>query len=294
MAKIDKLDKKKQADILTAHMGLAAEPEKPEKGEGCLSSEELADMAANLCTPEQREKAMEHFSSCQACYDEWVSLCFSMMSMESGSSGKMPLVTIRNLGYVGSALAIAASVVLYINVSRDIDIQEVAPLPPSRDKAIIRTVKPSEQPKAKALRRPPEAVPAPSLGGESSAPARMERQEYSDSLEVQETMADQAVAEEGAVEDLSAGVQEQEEKSAGEISKWLIVVEYGCKTNNSNGPFWQSLYTEGQNLLSGVEAGEGDVLRQVLQLLPESDQVSDVTEQCGKILSLLAEQGKKQ
>lgn len=301
MAKTEKLDQKKKGDILTAHMGLAAEQETPEKekGEGCLSSEELADVAANLCTPEQRKKAMEHFSSCQVCYDEWVSICFSLMSVETGSSGKTPLVTVRNLGYLGSALAIAASVMLYINISGDIPMQEVVPRPPVQDKSSVRTVPPTETSKAKAFHHTPEAAPAPSVVGESNAPAKVERRaaqqqskEYTDSVRESEVMADQSVAEEGDAKELKGGLDS--DKNAQAISKWLIVVEYGCKTGNSDGPFWQTLYGEGQSLLAAADTNQAPFLKRVIELLPKSEEASQIKEQCAPILSLLAEQGKTQ
>ncbi|WP_163335855.1 hypothetical protein [Desulfopila sp. IMCC35008] len=301
MAKSEKLNQKKQSDLLTAHMGLAAEQEKQEreKSEGCLSSEQLADVAANMCTPEQREKAMEHFSSCQVCYDEWVSICFSLMSVETGSSGKTPLVTVRNLGYLGSALAIAASVMLYINISRDIPMQEMVPRPPVQDKSPVQTVPPAEKAKAKALHRPPEAAPAPSVVGESNVPGKMERRavqsqsrEFTDSVPESEVMADQSFAEEGAAEELNSGLQGDNHAEA--VSKWLIVVEYGCKTGNSGAPFWQTLYDDGQTLLAGADTSQAALLERVIELLPNSEETSRVKEQCGPILSILAEQGKTQ
>lgn len=294
MAKIEKLDEKKQSDILAAHLGLAAETEKPEKekGEGCLSSEELADVAANLCTPEQREKAMDHFSSCQACYDEWVSICFSLMSVENGSSGKTPLVTVRNLGYLGSALAIAASVMLYINISGDMPIQEVAPLPPAQEKSSVQTVQPARPGKAKATHVPPEAAPAPSASVERRAVPL--KKEYTDTAPESEAMVDLSVAQEERPAELKGAIQEQDENHAEALSKWLIVVEYGCKTGNTDGLFWQTLYEEGQTLLADADANQADFLRQVMQRLPDSEVVSRVKEQCGPLLSLLAEQGKTQ
>ncbi len=83
---------------------------------GCPSKEELADMAANLCSAEQRKKLEEHFASCKTCYNDWVALCFQMAAMSRGVSERKSLTTIRVLGCLCFVGALVFCIVVFLMI----------------------------------------------------------------------------------------------------------------------------------------------------------------------------------
>jgi len=81
---------------------------------GCLTPEQLADVATNHCTSEERKAALAHLAICQKCYDAWVGVSLSLVAMESGlgRQKKRSLLSLRNMMYLGSAVAVAAGAML--------------------------------------------------------------------------------------------------------------------------------------------------------------------------------------
>lgn len=118
MAKIEKLDDYRKGDRLTTHPALG-EVEQSQVAGGCLSSDQLADVAAGYCSAEERKAALLHFRSCSTCFNAWVAISFSLAAMESGSplKKKTPAaIFFRGLVFLVIAFAVAASVVLFVNV----------------------------------------------------------------------------------------------------------------------------------------------------------------------------------
>jgi len=113
MATTARIDDPEQGKRLTARPGPAAAERQPADGD-CLTPEQLADVATNHCTPEKRKAALAHIGGCRECYDAWVRLSLSLLAMEDGlERGKKPLLSLRNLGYLVSAVAVAVCVVVF-------------------------------------------------------------------------------------------------------------------------------------------------------------------------------------
>ena len=53
---------------------------------GCLTSEQLADIATSHCTAEERARAICHFRDCRSCYDAFVTMSFTLAAMERGEA----------------------------------------------------------------------------------------------------------------------------------------------------------------------------------------------------------------
>ena len=273
MADIEKLDEKRSRDRLTAHLGLAAGEtgEVGEAGEGCLTREELASMAANVCTPEEREKALAHFSVCQRCYNDWVALCFSLAAMERGS-GRMPLMTVRNLAYVGSALAIAACVVLFFNINRDVDLLQVGPGTPRVEQRTLESAAP--QPTQQPEKEQEE--------GEPSRSNEIEKMKM-------ETTRGEDQHEDPAAAPTAGGMSAARTATTLPYVSWLRLVEENCQGGNVNPAFWQMLLGEGQRIAAA--GAEEPLLASLLAMMATMEDAEQVERQCSSILTLLAEQG---
>ncbi len=88
------------------------------KQRDCPGKEELADMAAGLCSSEQRENIKQHFTTCKTCYEEWMALCFEMAAMGRGSVQKTSLRTFtRILGCLGLVGVVLACVVFFFTIA---------------------------------------------------------------------------------------------------------------------------------------------------------------------------------
>jgi len=86
------------------------------RGSSCLSAEVLASLIDGTCSTDEIEQIRGHLSSCEICYDQWLTLSsikLGTLSSSRTTAGKKTKI----YGYIGSALALAASVVVFINVT---------------------------------------------------------------------------------------------------------------------------------------------------------------------------------
>lgn len=307
-----KLDEKRLQDELTAHLGLAAADKgKAAAGEDCYSPDQLADIAANVCTEEQKEKALAHFAECQRCYDDWVAACFSLAAMDRTYSRPGFVLTFRNLSYIGSALAIAASVVLFLNISGDKDLRQAGP-----------EVQVQMQDEAASLPAPAGAEvksgkePVQVVEGERAAeqPARS----AADGARLEKTAAS------GVEESFSGGTVEQDAASGADqsiqmmsakrqvmeagpapnqhLSDWLESVRQGCMAGNKDLAHWAELQRGGQALSetargSGIRLLADEQLTLVVNITEELtriERVDQIEASCERIQRLVAQAKEKE
>jgi hypothetical protein len=308
MAKIEKLDEKRNGDKLTAHIGLGAEKESEPVG-ACLTPDELADVATNHCSPEQRKAALAHFSSCQKCYNGWVAISFSIAAVHRGEpQPRRSLGSLRNLTYLGSAFAIAASVVVFLNV-RDVPMERqlLAPQVESAKKVESAVVRQSPA-RARIEKNNVQQKSVPSAPKPVAQELKMERRSSSFRTSAvtdaegggalpenqKDTVAEMRVEPESATESMAAdsGVQLHEDL---DLSAWLATVEEACTSPQASGEAlagWQKLVQQGEILL----AETGDLpgrqqLKGVVELLRGITSPVEEAEQCRRIRALLAEGG---
>lgn len=287
MAKIENIDEKRDGDRLAAHLALAVNQE-AKKPEGCLSADQLADMAAHLCTPEERKAAIAHFAECRDCYDEWIAVSLSLVAMDEGSRGwQRPALTIRRLGYIGSALAIAASVVVFINIYRDQSallmtepparLEQVQQAEPQGERLQKSKVGGGASPEELAEEKK-EAVhsPAPVVRKQMSMPKSAAPEVMSRESE-QFTAADQSDRAAPADNDLA-------DMAADPLTAWFARVEQGCRDRQLSAQGWRELGDAGMKLIAGSRYNPAQ-LRTLAELV--GNQGSG--EQCGRIMTFLAE-----
>ena len=99
-----------ETDRLVAQLALAATGRRPEPP--CLTDKELADLASGRLQPSQRQKALAHLADCEGCYEAWR----AVQSVSHLEKKQLRLLQPRYLKWWGSALAIAASVVIFVQL----------------------------------------------------------------------------------------------------------------------------------------------------------------------------------
>lgn len=276
MADIHNLDDQRKKDTLTAHIALGAE--EAEEGVGdCLTPEQLTDIAVGGCTAEEKERALAHFSNCKKCYDAWVAISFSIAAVHRGSSRPTrSFGTVRNLTFLGSAFAIAASVVVFLNLKDGPLVQQVAS-PPAMEQA------PAPAP-APASTRPSPGVKA--QAGRQSEPTMILMH------------ADEEAGTGAQMATGGSGPEENELLQLSEpvsVAQWLAIVKEACMQPGQREPLlWESLAEQGANL----DIPEGSVpikekIKFISALLTAAGH-SSAEQHCPSILALLAEEGVKE
>ncbi len=103
-----------RAEQAVALLALAADKE---AGPGpCLTADEMAMLVDGGCEKEDLARFRHHLGNCGKCYEEW----FGLKKMQGGGSGRgriFRLSRFQKYSYIGSALAAAASVVVFLNIT---------------------------------------------------------------------------------------------------------------------------------------------------------------------------------
>lgn len=313
MAKITKLDDQREGDRLAAYLALAAteQPEAasghPETESGCLSADQLADVAAGCCSAEERKAALAHFSSCRKCYNAWVAVSLSLAALESGSQGrKRSSGTIRGLAYLGSAFAVAASVVVFLNI-RNTALETGMTTPAPSKKESFQQVPAERREKAvklleknddKNLVKPP-APPAAMKKSDTSSeqPSAAAREE----MEGERRSAGESAAHPAAEAQIappSAGTAGMAADSVGQAggesaAAWLSRVEIVCRDRSylGNLSVWNALQAEGGRILeTKSDAARLPLLTAIARIMKVTDEPAEVEGQCRRIFELIAKE----
>ncbi len=308
MAKIEKFEEKRQGDKLTAHIGLGAEKKSEPVGE-CLTPDQLADVATNHCSPEQRKAALAHFSSCQKCYNAWVAISFSIAAVHRGEpKTRRSFGSLRNLSYLGSAFAIAASVVVFLNV-RDVPLERQMSAPQveqakriesavprqSTGRARIEDAHVQQEPVPSAPQPVVQELKAESRSLQSAAPEVTDAVGGGAFMKNSADTVEKMTAEPEIVkDDMSSGSAVQREGSL-DSATWLANVEDACarlEQSGEAGVAWPILVQQGEVLLAENADLQGwQQIKGVLELLTAIRSPAEEVEQCRRIRALLAEEG---
>lgn len=283
MADLKRLDDKREADRLTAQLGMAASERSEVEGE-CLTSEQLADVATNYCSPEERKAALAHFATCQKCYDAWVGVSLSLVAMESGlERRKRPLLSMRNLGYLGSAMAVAASVMVFLNIQGD-----MTQIVPVAEKGV--EISAQDRLEEKDLAQPAASVPAPAMQKEMRAKRSVVE---SPALESAPKKQEQIGGAQLFADD--ANMVLEAEAEPGEKASWYAeLTDYCRKKEYTSAPQrWQTLMKQGRGLASSP-SGEDATTMRILELMRGVVDQTTMAARCEAILPLVAGVGKKE
>lgn len=310
-------NKKEKADQAAALLTLAKES--GAAAGPCLSDEQLAAMIDGRIGDGLQQQFREHLSGCGRCYEVW--LLLGGLKKRGVTRGRLVrLSKLRRFSYIGSALAAAASVVVYLNISQfkepageigqpeSILTQrpnEVASPPRpavKEDKAVVALKKEAEQDGA--------GIPAAPGAADSAAKApQKDKTEVLQSLHSrtdtrQEQLpaaippapqreAAKAQAPAAAFQGSSASLAVQE---IDESALWLQQIDAACLAGRQELEFWADIRARGEKILAQHSAlpktPESVKIEAVLDLLQSVESSDSVARQCRLIQDELAKDGR--
>lgn len=283
MAKRYVLNRAKNADKRTALLGLTLAGRGGDKG-SCLSDEDMAALVDGVCSREERACYLQHLENCEDCYQHWVKLSEIVLSREKkrGRGDSNTIVRPKYLAWAGSLLAAAASVVLFLNITRE--------PPPSVVHRSMKTTFEQKSPSTVEAQQGAMSAgkPVPSRTGvdtsadkvddgvtaeDTLTPAatimKMREQtskEYfpSESTTVKRKMEAgnrNALAPPGQYE--STGARQRRSP----VWLWLDDVQQGCQIHETNRQFWVEQYMLGKQMTRFQKAEEKKLVQELLPLV---------------------------
>lgn len=297
MASIHDIKQHGKGDKLTAHLALGSQENGSDPGE-CLSSEQITDMVTEQCSDAEKEAALAHFSKCQGCYDSWVAISFSLAALERTSQPvSSPLVSVRNLTYLGSAFAIAASVVVFLNINKPASVymineaeQEIvtqqteAPSPGSSVKEEMKVVPPQQLEQNRVEKELGEAEP-------QSVPV----EKRFNMMRKKSAVSDADSAKDGLDEMTSiAGMyQASPPQYIPVVEDWVNLVTGACRDGGYEVSFFGSLEKRGKAIeKNGLDEVSRQIMTEVLAQLNIMKRTGKTVEPCQRILTLVQEGSK--
>ena len=314
MAQIHKLKKQHEANRRAALLGLAASTPGGEKSD-CLNSEQMADLVSGNCAAKQQQRFLEHLAGCERCYREWAEL---HAIDEQGQEGLKKNACSRpfklnKIAWAGSALAAAASVVLYLNIVRDArqlryktqvqkesriestDVLQMNEVPgenkagradvPQVEKTMVAPASPERKRNRQAVRSKKIERQADAAGGMG----------LSGSAEQNVMMMEAAPV----LEERGGQMQRAPEpaKSPLTLELWFAGVRQGCLRKEQDVAFWQRQSITGHQFMQAeiekgagaAKKGQGQKLAEILDLVDRLTDGEPAENPCGQIQQILRE-----
>ena len=288
------LTKKKRERKVAALIALAAE----KKGDvgSCLTDEEMALLVEGRCSAGEKDRAWAHLSDCRQCYEQW----YSLKTQEGFPLKKGVIVHLmqrKTLALIGSGLAVAVSVAVFLNLPHD-------PLPGH----LAEEPRPSLQMAEEA-----DISFTQSLDGEVADDKVVSREESGGAFERmvveqkndlaetakkrEKTVITPAPLEKRLRTTSLAGVKmAAAPEKPNLLEQWVEKVREGCRKKRTEEDFWSEIVRTGEQLFQEIEV-EARVQEKeanavaILQLIPRLYDVDSVTKQCELIFAELAEDG---
>ena len=299
---------RKKLEKAAALLALIADKE---GGQGrCLLSEEMAALVDMSCEKEELAIFMQHLSRCEKCYEEWLTLK-KLDKMEkngarnAGKGSVYRLSRFKKYSFIGSALAVAASVAVFLNISSppyislDKSFKEVVPMQSGRESAVPQFKLETEEMDVEAEME--QAVPMAPIAVDSISKERLENRGMPiDTSDVSRQKV-QGSASPATKEVPRAAKKATPAEVAGvgdmvmDVDSWLEQLQKNCISGKQEADFWSEMRLHGQQIL---EKQMGSLPRNkeikvvtALALLGELGTQS-VTDQCRQLLAVLAEDGE--
>lgn len=290
-----KFDKKKKERRAAALVALAAEKK---SGIGrCLTEEEMATLVDGSCSTQEKERGWTHLSDCSECYEQWYTLEMEKKGTEK-KSGVVHLLRPRNFAIIGSAMAVAASVAVFLNIPH-------APMPDRSVEELLQfqqAVKETDtSPSAQVMETEVVVDKAVSSREEPSVVHDREEMKLKEERSVTKKMRlKTAAAPQPAEKVVGTSDMQVAEVATGEaektqpVERWLEMVQEGCLKRQTERKFWSEIILKGDQLFHDTEPGadikgkEAEAFA-VFQLVPRNLEKDLIAGRCEQILVELAE-----
>ncbi len=275
---------------------LALHAEKGGEHGRCLLSEEMAALVDAKCGKEELAIFMQHLSSCEKCYQEWLTLK-KMDDSKSSERRVYRLRRIKKYSFIGSALAVAASVAIFLNIShlptnfKDKPFQEAAHEQPGSATAV-----PQRKMETKALdveKEREQAAPAAPVALDSMPKQRLENRELP--LDKREALKQSLKGFSGAtnksvpqpIKKAAPAAITSDEYTSMDVDSWLEQIQKNCLSGRQDTDFWSKTNLQGKKILSktagSLPRDKEEKVSAVLTLLDKIGSES-VADQCRQLL----------
>ena len=308
----------KKVEKATALLTLAADKGKVRGS--CLKDEEIAALVDGRCGGLVLSELWSHLGSCDRCYTEWLFLKKNVQQ-EAPRGRLYHLSRWRKIRYLGTALAAAASIAVYLNVVKmDDKVVEQAVIPqtmrlPDQNLAVpplSSTDKEEKEGSTPLVNQTQEALPAAPLAapqaigggtakGKLEIPPAPRRSVAKPQEEKQKPAAAPIQAKRQAAKDLTADSAQSMAESTGipaaapaveSLGDWLEQLHAACLSGREDVQFWRDMAVRGMRLQTsqtGIPQGvAGAKMATVLALVQGISGPGTAPPQCRLILAELA------
>ena len=246
-------------DRLTAVLALAAD--RPGPSSPCPQPTDLAAYVEGKLSGEAQQFIKTHLADCEECYALWCAVTAGLAEEGHGRRQTFSLLKPRNLTYLGSALALAASVALFINIY-DPGIPGSDSISPAGGEGQ------KEKSQAEQIKLKNGAhSPSPETPAAAAAP-----------------MAETA----------PAAASRQTARATTPLELWLQQVETECRQDKAGLEFWWRIEEDGQAIKSSLalaavdSADRQQLFARLLTEVQAIHQEKDIAGQCKRIKAALA------
>ncbi len=258
---------KKKMDKATALLSLLAAEK--DKTDACFTAEEMAILVENGYSADELTRRWQHLQSCDTCYKEWVLLKTS--AQKNKKRGRIYRLSLpKKLSYIGSALAAAASIVVFLNIHN--------PPGSSFEEQVISKPQMLQQMDEK-MEAPSPAAPVESLSSdaENNFLAPMKTSSPPPPLKEKKRVA-------GGVARLQDSVTGAAVFRPIAVEKWLESLEKECRSGRKDLLFWLDARKQSEQLMA-----HRDTFSTLFSLVSQVKDEASIEQQCVEILAELAE-----
>lgn len=282
----------KKADTLKALLSLSATEKKVTTR--CLSAQEMAELIDARSDHDSYSKFQDHLSKCDRCYQEWLFLK-KIHKPKTKHGGIYPLSGAKKRKLTGAALAIAASIAVFVNIPRHQDtiFEQSAPVeditPQSTDQY---------PPHLQETKEEKENMLFP-----SDAENTLQEHQVRENEEIDQQLLPESNerfskpvlrVRKKTMASGSVATPAPSNKERSNLDHWLTELQIHCQSAPKKPPsFWFSVRTQGKQLLKNQSPTISDEKRRkvllLLELLTQIDDEDSAISQCQRIRSELAE-----
>lgn len=308
-------DEKKRLEKAMALLALSAEGDNAEELRAeCPTAEEIAFFSEGSGTELGLSLFLTHLDRCESCYRQWLLVNEEKVRQEQSSVA----TRIKKYSYIGSALALAASIAVFINIREpapvfiQLDNNEVL-----EEKKMEQAARPST--KKTALQR---MEPSPKLKVMRKTAEDREYGVHSEELEKSVTVepADKAIKTNKGAEGLQSSPQISIQSNAATVGKvvpdapalsvlkmapendslpefnlWIEELREGCLAGQRESSFWKLINQRGEIFYREsvviLSLSELSMLKKLLLQINKMDESSN-SGHCEQILLILAEESE--
>ena len=275
----------------------------------CLLPEEMAALVDRRCEKEELAIFMQHLSRCEKCYEEWLTLK-KLEKMEkngarnAGEGRVYRLSRFKKYSFIGSAFAVAASVVVFLNIThqpylfQDKSFEKAKPMQSAIESDVPKLKVETKEMDVEAEME--QAVPLAPVAADSLPKERLESRGVPiDTGDVsQQELKGLASPATKAVPQSAKKAMLAEVAGAGDmvmdVDLWLEHLQKNCLLGKQEADLWLEMRLQGEQILeknSSLSTNKEIKVQAALALLSEMGTES-VGNQCRKLLAILAEDGE--